>query len=186
MWLLRQCMDEWEERGTPVMLTELWQACAALPAPHYLIDVDDLPLTLPGDMLGKINGQLRRAGHPAFSAESHDIPLIANMIFHSMAQRYAEVLGSIAAITGKRLKRLFIVGGGSKNFLLNRLTAERTGLEVLRGSTESTTLGNFAIQMATRQGSWNETTGVAASVVARWAEEIAEPVFEEARDREKV
>lgn len=186
MWLLRQCMDEWEERGTPVMLTELWQECAALPAPHYLIDVDDLPLTLPGDMLGKINGQLRRAGHPAFSAESHDIPLIANMIFHSMAQRYAEVLGSIAAITGKRLKRLFIVGGGSKNFLLNRLTAERTGLEVLRGSTESTTLGNFAIQMATRQGSWNETTGVAASVVARWAEEIAEPVFEEARDREKV
>jgi len=103
-----------------------------------------------------------------------------------MAERYAEVLRSIATITAKRLKRLFIVGGGGKNFLLNRLTAERTGLEVLLGSTESTTLGNFAIQMATLQGSWNETTGVAASAVARWAEEIAEPVFEEARNRETV
>ena len=186
MWLLRECMDEWEERGTPVTLTELLRECEALPAPNCLIDVDDLPLTLPGNMHAKINGQLQRAGHPTFSAESRDVPLIANMIFHSMAQRYAEVLGSISAITGKKLKRLFIVGGGSKNSLLNRLAAERTGLEVLLGSTESTTLGNFAIQMAVLQGSGNGTTGVAASAVARWAEELAEPVFEEAQNRETV
>ena len=186
MWLLRQCMDQWEERGTRVSLNELVLECEALPAPDFLIDVDDPPLTLPGDMLGKINKQLQRRGRPTFSTESRDIPFIANTIFHSMAERYAEVLGSIAAITGKRLKGLFIVGGGSKNTLLNRLTAERTGLEVLLGSTESTTLGNFAIQMAVLQGSWNETTGVAASAVARWAEEFAEPVFEEAQNRETV
>ena len=130
-------------------------------------------------MLGKINRQLQLGGHRTFSTESRDIPLIANMIFHSMAQRYAEVLGSIAAVTGKNLKRLFIVGGGSKNSLLNRLTAERTGLEVLLGSPESTTLGNFAIQMAALQGSWNDTTGADASAVGRWAEEFAEPTFEE-------
>ena len=81
---------------------------------------------------------------------------------------------------------MFIVGGGSKNTLLNRLTAERTGLEVLLGSTESTTLGNFAIKMAVLQGSWNDTTGVDASAVAQWAEEFAEPVFDEARNRETV
>ena len=186
MWLLRQCMDEWEERGTPVMLSELLQECETLPAPDYLIDIDDQLLTLPGDMHGKINGQLQRTGHPTFSAESRDIPRIANIIFHSMAQRYADVLGSIAAITGKNLKRLFIVGGGSKNTLLNRLTAERTGLEVLLGSTESTTLGNFAIQMAVLQGSWDDTTGVDASAVWQWAEELAEPSFEEARKRKTV
>jgi rhamnulokinase len=186
MWLLRQCMDEWEECGTPVMLPELLQECEALPAPDFLIDVDDPPLTLPGDMLGKINGQLRRAGRPTFSAEKRDIPLIANMIFHSMAQRYAEVLRSIAAITGKKLRRLLIVGGGSKNSLLNRLTAERTGLEVLLGSPESTTLGNFAIQMAVLQGSWNDSSGVDASAVGRWAEEFAEPAFEEESKRQTV
>ena len=175
MWLLRQCMDEWEERGTTVSVNALVLECETLPAPDFLIDVDDPPLTLPGDMLGKINKQLQRRGRPTFSTESRDIPFIANTIFHSMAERYAEVLGSIAAITGKRLKGLFIVGGGSKNTLLNRLTAERTGLEVLLGSTESTTLGNFAIQMAVLQGSWNDTTGVAASAVAQWAEEFAEP-----------
>jgi rhamnulokinase len=186
MWLLRECMDEWEERGATVSLNELVHKCEALPVPDCVIDVDDPPLTLPGDMLGKINRQLQRGGHRTFSTESRDIPLIANMIFHSMAQRYAEVLGSIAAITGKNLKRLFIVGGGSKNTLLNRLTAERTGLEVVLGSTESTTLGNFAIQMAVLQRMWDDTTGVDASAVGQWAEELAEPSFEEARERETV
>jgi len=165
-----------------VSVNELVPECEGLPRPEFLIDVDDPPLTLPGDMLGKINRQLQRRGRPAFSTESRDIPLIANMIFHSMAERYGEVLGSIAAIKGKRLKRLFIVGGGSKNILLNRLTAERTGLEVVRGSSESTTLGNFAIQMAVLEGSGNDTTGVAASAVAHWAEELAEPVFEASRN----
>jgi len=186
MWLLRQCMDEWEERGAPVLLTELLRECEALPAPDFLIDVDDLPLRLPGDMLEKINGQLRRAGQPTVSAENRDIPRIANLIFHSMARRYAEVLGSIAAIIGKKLKRLFIVGGGSQNFVLNRLTSERAGLEVILGSTEATTLGNFAVQMAALQGNWNDSTGVAASAVAQWAEKLSEPSFEKTWDRETV
>src|SRR5438045_5559650 len=110
-------------------------------------------------MLGKINGQLRRAGHPPFSGGKRDIPLIANMIFHSMAQRYAQVLGSIAAITGKNLKRLFMVGAGRKKSLLNRLTAERTGLEVWLASASSPTAGTFAIPMTSLQGTWNETIG---------------------------
>src|SRR6266566_4186539 len=36
MWLLRECMDEWEERGTPVILPKLLQECEALPAPGFL------------------------------------------------------------------------------------------------------------------------------------------------------
>jgi rhamnulokinase len=184
MWLLQQCMEEWEERGAVVTLHELVQACAKLPPPNGLLDVDDPQLTLPGGMMGKINAQLERTGQRRFSAELRDIPRVANMIFHSLAARYAEVLACIATITGKKLKRLFIVGGGSKNSLLNRLTAERTGLEVLLGSAESSTLGNFAIQLASLQESWNETTGVVVSEVARLVEQLAEPSLEEARHRE--
>jgi rhamnulokinase len=183
LWLLRQCMDEWENRGTVVSLSDLVQDCAALPFPGHLIDVDDPQLTHAGDMLGKINAQLQRAGHHPLSPERRNVPFIANLIFHSLAARYAEVLSSIGAITGKKLKRLFIVGGGSQNTLLNRLTAERTGLTVMLGSTEAATLGNFAIQMATMRGSWDATTGVAASAVARWAEELAKPLFTEAGNR---
>jgi len=167
-----------------VTLHELVQACAKIPPPDALINVDDPQLTLPGGMLGKINAQLERTGQRRFSPEPWEIPRVANTIFHSLAARYAEVLASITAITGKKLKRVFIVGGGSKNWLLNRLTAERTGLQVIVGSAESSTLGNFAIQLAALQGSWNETAGVRASDVARLAEQLAEPSLEEVLDRE--
>jgi rhamnulokinase len=123
-------------------------------------------------MLGKIHGQLKQANSGALSSDSWDPPFVASLIFHSLAARYTEVLHSIERITGKRLRRLFIVGGGSRNRLLNRLTAERTGLEVIAGATEGTTIGNFAIQMAALAGDWNETTGVFASSVSKYVEKI--------------
>jgi rhamnulokinase len=87
-----------------------------------------------------------------------------------MAARYAEVLDSIQRITRKKLKRLFIVGGGSQNDFLNKLTARHTGLDVTIGATESTTIGNFAIQMATLEADWIPASGVTAKSVAKWAE----------------
>jgi rhamnulokinase len=144
-----------------------------LPAPVEVIDVDDPQLMTPGNMLVKINAQLERAGNRPMSSEGSDLPGVANLILHSLAARYAEVLGSVARVTGKALKRLFIVGGGSRNQLLNRLTAERTGLEVIAGATESTTIGNFAIQLAALDGDWNASCGVPAAAVVKWAERIA-------------
>jgi len=113
---------------------DLLLECESLPAPAALMDVDDADLMVPGQMLAKINAQLERGGNRPLSAKGPDLPGVANLILHSLAARYAEVLGSVARITGKALKRLFIVGGGSRNKLLNRLTAEHTGLEVDRGS----------------------------------------------------
>jgi rhamnulokinase len=80
------------------------------------------------------------------------------------------VLGWIAKITRKKLNRLFVVGGGSQNNLLNQLTAQRTGLDVILGSTESATIGNFAIQMAALEHDGTRSTGVTANSVAKWAE----------------
>jgi rhamnulokinase len=172
MWLLQQAMEEWEQRGSKWSLQELLTRCASLPSPDVLIDVDDPQLMLPGNTTGKINVQREHLGKQKFSSDDQAIPSIANTIFHSLAARYAEVLFSISRITGKKLKRLFIVGGGSQNAFLNRLTAERTGLEIFLGSTESTTIGNFTIQFAMLEGDWNPSRGVSATSVAKWAEEL--------------
>jgi rhamnulokinase len=101
-----------------------------------------------------------------------------------MAARYAEVLASISKITGKKLNRLFIVGGGSQNTLLNRLTAQRTGLEIILGSTESTTIGNLAVQMAALEDDGSPSTGVTVNSVARWAEQISASALALSNDRE--
>src|SRR5437762_80929 len=173
MWLLRQCMDEWEGLGQHWTLQDLLRQCALLPQPQSSIDVDDPELVLPGKILGKINAQANRAGHESFLPDSRGIPLLANTIFHSLARRYAQVLSAVTEITGKKLKRLFIVGGGSKNAFLNRLTAEYSGLEVIPGSSESTTVGNFAIQMATLANDGSSSHNVTAANVAEIAQTIA-------------
>jgi len=174
MWLLQQCIEEWAQAGQDWTVGDLVRRCAALPAPATLIDVDHPQLMLPGGMLGKINSQIEQSGGQAFTSVTKEVPpLIANTIFHSLAQRYAEVLGDIGKITGKRLRRLFIVGGGSKNELLNRLTAQRTGLQVILGATESTTIGNFAVQIAALRSGQEADKGVKASDVAKIAQAIS-------------
>ena len=175
MWLLQQCIEEWEQKGFRFTLQEVVNSCAALPAPAWLIDVDDPELMLPGAMLEKINRQLERQGQPAFDAEKASVPAVANLLFYSLARRYADVLSAIEKITGKHLRRLFIVGGGNQNQLLNRLTARRTGLNVILGPTEGSTVGNFAVQLAALQGDYDSATGVSAASVAAWAEKLALP-----------
>ena len=85
------------------------------------------------------------------------------LILHSLAARYAQVLTTIAEITGKTLRRVYIVGGGSRNEVLNRLIAQAAGMEVIRGAVESSTLGNFAVQMAALESSAD------AEAIAEWA-----------------
>ncbi len=184
MWLLRQCMDEWEERGIRFSLEELVSRCASMPTPAVLIDVDEPKLMIPGNTIGKINAQVERQGKLAFGFDMDSILSLANMIFHSMAARYAEVTDSVGRITGKKLRRLFIVGGGSQNALLNRLTAERTGLEIILGSVESTTVGNFAIQLAATENLSEPGRGVAADSVAKWAERLSASSLATSNDRE--
>jgi rhamnulokinase len=149
MWLLRQCIESWSAKGTTLDLPVLVEASTAFGPREYVLDVDDPDLMLQGHMPERINAQLRRRGLTELSVDVKDAAEMASFLFYSLAARYAHVLHSVAEITGKRFRRLYLMGGGSQNEFLNRLTAEATGLEVLRAGTECSTLGNFAVQLAT-------------------------------------
>jgi rhamnulokinase len=169
MWLLRQSMLEWEKAGTAFDVAELVAAAERAPAPAAIFDVDEPELLLPGDMLHRINAALQRGGHAALDQRPEAAAAFANVIFHSLAARYKVVLKNISGHTGKDLKRVFIVGGGSRNQYLNRLIAETTGLEVHTGSAESSTIGNFAIQLAVLDGH----AAPSAEVISGYAVELA-------------
>ena len=167
MWLLRQCMEAWQEQGTTLTVSELITAAEAVPGLPYLLDVDDPDLLLQGHMPQRINAQLQRRGLPQLDPTPRQAATMASFLFHSLAARYAEVLTNVAVITGKKLRRLYIMGGGSQNELLNRLTAQASGLAVIRAGTECSTLGNFAVQLATLEA----PSGARPS--AKWAVELS-------------
>jgi rhamnulokinase len=173
MWLIRQCIDKWAMTGREWTVQELIAAAEGVSKPPPLLEVEDPELLLAGKMPQRINAQLRRRGLPSLDERPENAPAFASLIFHSLAARYAEVLGRVAFHSGKQLKRLFVVGGASQNDFLNRLTREATGLEVFRGAPESSTIGNFAVQLAVLSGHRDPVTGADAGEVSRWAGVLA-------------
>ena len=147
LWLQDQCMASWKADGERRTVEELIDAATMLPSPQALIDVDDPQLIAPGRMPERIAMQLESAGVSAKPFLTSP-PAMINLILHSLAARYAAVIHQIEGLTAKQFRRLYIVGGGSRNRLLNRLTQGATQLEPLCGAQESSTLGNVSIQLA--------------------------------------
>ena len=155
MWLLKQTLNQLCPEDSPWPTAELVAAAEEADEPKTTINVDDPELWAAGNMATRINEQLKRSGSAQIEEHTASMPVFARLIFHSLAERYATVLADLQKLTGKRLRKLAVVGGGSLNAFLNRLTAEATGLEVCRGVAESSTVGNFAVQLASLEGCAN-------------------------------
>lgn len=171
MWLIEESLHCWRDAGVNWTIGTLMDACQTLPSPTELLDVDDPELQLPGQMPRRINRVLAKRAFVPYSESPQDAPRLTNLIFHSLAARYAAVLEMIRTVTGKTMRRIYVVGGGSRNAYLNRLVHERTGLEVIRGPVESSTIGNAAIQMAALDGAIGPL-GVSASRTAEWSRRL--------------
>ena len=160
MWLLQQSMRAWGLTDVTALIEQAREV-SEFPAAE-LIDVDDAALSAPGDMPARINAQRAVRG----LAPITDPVLMTRLIFQSLAARYASVLHSMSQMTGKQFKTIYIVGGGSQNTLLNNLTEKATGIPVVRGAVESSTIGNFSLQLAALEGN---TT---AENITQWATKL--------------
>ncbi len=178
MWLIQQCLEHWGRQGYDLKLPGLIEAAGQVSVPDALLDVDHPELMLPGDMPRRINERRLDAGLAAFPETAEGAPAFANLIFHSLAARYAELLRELAAVTGKTLRTLHVVGGGGRNALLNRLTAEATGLKLCAGHVESSTIGNLAIQMAVFDHRSHAATGPSLAEIGRCARDLEAAKYE--------
>ncbi len=144
LWLLQECLREWNGLGLRLTAADLAAQCmdASPEGPYFR--ADETEYLAPGNMVERINAGLRKEGF----AEEKNPPALAAIIFRSLARRYAEAVEEMKRLSGKSIKRLCIVGGGVKNEALNRLTELVTGIEVVRGPSESTAAGNCAVQIA--------------------------------------
>jgi rhamnulokinase len=132
--------------------------------------VDAAPLLLDGDMPEMLNDELRKAGCAAIENCTGNEPRFARLIFESLAQRYAAVLRNLESLTARPVRRIHILGGGSRNKLLTELTARYTGLPVETGHVESSTIGNFAVQLAAAE---SREERLDRESIRRWAERLS-------------
>jgi rhamnulokinase len=147
MWLLKQCMNAWSAEGRVWRIEDLIAQAAASGFPGT-IDVDAEPLLLDSDMPERINHQLWRRRWATIPDVAGNEPVFARVIFESLADRYTVALTSLEKLLGRKLDRIHILWGASRNKLLTELTEKRTQRPVEIGHTESSTIGNFAVQLA--------------------------------------
>jgi rhamnulokinase len=165
MWLLKQCMDAWSAEGRNWNIEGLIAQAAVSGFPG-VIDVDAEPLLLDSDMPERINHQLWRRRWGTIPDIAGNEPVFARVIFESLAERYASALTSLEKLLGRKPDRIHILGGASRNKLLTELTEKRTHRPVEIGHPESSTIGNFAVQLAASEANGEPAS---AEAIRRWA-----------------
>ena len=144
LWLLQACRRDWARAGHRHEYVDLIRAAADdRYAFASLFDPDDPAFFHPADMPGTIAAYCRRTAQP----EPEGPASFTRAILESLAFKYRFVLDALEELTGTQITEVQIVGGGSRNRLLNQFTADATGRVVIAGPVEATALGNVAMQM---------------------------------------
>jgi rhamnulokinase len=145
MWLLQECKRNWEAGGEKLEYESI-VAKAAGTTTDVFIDPDAREFSRPCDMPAVIAAWLEKSGQVAPSTRAG----ITRVIFESLALKYRVLLHRMKEWMPDFPDTLHVVGGGSRNALLNQMTADASGLRVLAGPSEATALGNVAAQMIAR------------------------------------
>lgn len=142
LWLLQESLRAWERAGTAEDLGALLEAAAGLPTGGPRIEPNDGEFLVPGDMPARIVEACRRSDQPAPASR----PALVRCILDSLAVAYARAIDDARRLSGRDIRIVHVVGGGSRNVLLCQLTADACGLPVVAGPVEATALGNVLVQ----------------------------------------
>jgi rhamnulokinase len=140
LWPLQECRRYWASSGQDYSYEELTRLAAAAPPFFAVIDPDQF--LEPGDMPNRIAAYCREHGQ----STPGEPGTFCRIILESLALRYRQVLENLEELTGRAIERIHIVGGGSRNALLNQFVADCTNRPVLAGPAEATAAGNVLTQ----------------------------------------
>ncbi|MBQ8284002.1 MAG: rhamnulokinase [Clostridia bacterium] len=134
LWMIQQVRHE---LGDKYSFAELADMARANPVDDE-INVNDQKFLAPKSMIDAINETVGR-----------QLPVgeMAYVIYNNLAKYYDLSLKALEGVTGEQYATLNIIGGGSKNMLLNELTKKYTGKRIITGPAEGTAIGNLMMQM---------------------------------------
>lgn len=144
LWILQECKRTWDKTGEILSYDEL-EEMAETEAKSFtaFIDPDNDMFYSPGNMPEKVIEFCRNTGQEIPQNKAS----IAKCVLESLALKYRMTVEGLEEILGYKIPVLHIVGGGTKNEVLCRYTADALGREVIAGPVEATSLGNILCQL---------------------------------------
>jgi rhamnulokinase len=142
MWLLQESRRQWAKAGTKYSYDELTNLASKAPALQSFVFVGDNRFLAPANMVECIQSFCHGTGQPV----PQTVGEVARCILESLALEYRWGMEKLRDLSGRALPVIHIIGGGSRNQLLNQFTADATGCEVIAGPVEATAIGNILLQ----------------------------------------
>ncbi len=134
LWMIQQVRHELDDKYS---FAELADMARENPVDDE-INVNDQKFLAPESMIDAINESVGR---------TLTVGEMAYVIYNNLARYYDKSLQALEKVTGEKYDTLNIIGGGSKNMLLNELTKKYTGKTIITGPAEGTAIGNLMMQM---------------------------------------
>jgi len=142
LWLVQECRRDLLRQGQEFNYATLTSLAAESEPFRTLLNTSHAPFMSPGNMLAKIDAFAKATGQP----RPRNAGEYVRACLESLALTYHDSLVTLESLLGKSIDRLHIVGGGGQNTLLNQMTADATGKEVIVGPFEATAIGNALTQ----------------------------------------
>ncbi|GAB6167307.1 rhamnulokinase family protein [Thermostilla marina] len=142
LWLVQECRRVWNEAGNDWDWEDLNRMTASAPSLVSFINPDARDFLTPSNMPETIREFTKRTGQQIPDTEG----AVLRCALDSIAFRFREVLEMCETLIGKRIERIHIVGGGTKNKLLCQAAADACGRPVAAGPVEATAIGNLMVQ----------------------------------------
>ncbi len=142
LWLVQELLREWRRDDPMLDYSRLTEMAREAKPSQGLIDIESPLFKKPASMESAIIEESGRHGKvPRTRGE------IVRTAIEGIAVRTKQTLSELEQVTGKKIRRIHMVGGGVRNTLLCQLIADYTGLQVIAGPVEGTATGNIIVQM---------------------------------------
>ncbi|PKO14129.1 MAG: rhamnulokinase [Chloroflexi bacterium HGW-Chloroflexi-10] len=142
LWLVQECRREWMRQRQELSYAEMTRLAAESQPFFAVIDPDFEGFLHPGDMPSRIQKYCADTNQAVPQTKGQ----ILRIALEGIALKYRLVLERLVELTGKRLDPIHIIGGGTKNRLLNQFAADATCRVVITGPVEATAIGNILMQ----------------------------------------
>jgi rhamnulokinase len=142
LWLVQECRRAWAHQGDDLSYEEITRLASEAKPFLAMMDPDDQQFFHPGDMPERIRNYCVNTDQAVPQTRGE----VIRVVLESIALKYRWVLERLEELTGKRLDPIHIIGGGTKNRLLNQFTADATCRTVITGPVEATAIGNVLMQ----------------------------------------